>query len=195
MRAGASEQQGLRRAVAAVPHALVCPVLRHTGAAKADADMECILHMLIDVLALEHLEGRSAPVPSTRAAGSFANGDSTTHGATAGNRSSGSRGSGGTAITSPAQSTPEDSHSSGEAEAPPAAGKVPILDADSPPQVPAAAAEAMPLAAGEPVAAESQAQRTDGRGAHCATRCSTQTAGTPPCLQQLAGDDAPERLP
>jgi len=53
---GLLEQPGLGRSVPAIPHAVVCPVLCHTGAAKADADMECILHMLVDVLALKHLE-------------------------------------------------------------------------------------------------------------------------------------------
>lgn len=53
-------QAQLPRTVPSVPHTLVCPVLRHTGSIKVDADMECILHMLVDILALQHLENQGA---------------------------------------------------------------------------------------------------------------------------------------
>ncbi|BDA44739.1 probable N-lysine methyltransferase SMYD2 at C-terminar half [Coccomyxa sp. Obi] len=39
-----------------VPHSLVCPVLSHFGGCKCDADMESVLHMCLDVLALQHLD-------------------------------------------------------------------------------------------------------------------------------------------
>lgn len=42
-----------------MPHALVCPVLSHFGGCKCDADMESVLHMCLDVLALQHLEASS----------------------------------------------------------------------------------------------------------------------------------------
>ena len=38
---------------------LVCPVLSFFGGSKCDADMESVLHMCLDVLALQHLENQS----------------------------------------------------------------------------------------------------------------------------------------
>lgn len=43
-----------------VPHKLVCPVLSYFGGSKCDADMESVLHMCLDVLALQHLENLAA---------------------------------------------------------------------------------------------------------------------------------------
>lgn len=50
------KQIRMPRTVPSIPHALVCPVLQHMGSTKADADMECILYMLLDILALRQLE-------------------------------------------------------------------------------------------------------------------------------------------
>jgi hypothetical protein len=38
----------------------VCPVLSYFGGSKCDADMESVLHMCLDVLALQHLENLAA---------------------------------------------------------------------------------------------------------------------------------------
>ncbi|CAL8469524.1 g9065 [Coccomyxa elongata] len=49
-------RSGTNGAQCPVPHSLVCPVLSHFGGCKCDADMESVLHMCLDVLALQHLD-------------------------------------------------------------------------------------------------------------------------------------------
>ena len=48
-----------------IPHSLVCPVLNVFGSPKCDADMESVLHMCLDALALQTLQ-QPAPGDRTR---------------------------------------------------------------------------------------------------------------------------------
>ena len=50
---------GTNGAQCPVPHSLACPVLSHFGGCKCDADMESVLHMCLDVLALQHLDSQA----------------------------------------------------------------------------------------------------------------------------------------
>jgi hypothetical protein len=53
--------QGTAGVPCPVPHALVCPVLASFGGCKCDADMESVLHMVLDALALELLQRQGKP--------------------------------------------------------------------------------------------------------------------------------------
>ena len=47
---------GQAGAVCSIPHKLTCPVLSFFGGSKCDADMESVLHMCLDALALQMLQ-------------------------------------------------------------------------------------------------------------------------------------------
>jgi len=51
---------GQARAVCQVPHSLTCPVLSCFGGSKCDADMESVLHMILDALALQMLQQQAS---------------------------------------------------------------------------------------------------------------------------------------
>lgn len=48
--------RGQTGAACQIPHSLICPVLSLFGGSKCDADMESVLHMCLDALALQTLQ-------------------------------------------------------------------------------------------------------------------------------------------
>ena len=69
---------GQAGAACQIPHSLTCPVLSLFGGSKCDADMESVLHMCLDALALQTLQQAA---PGTCTACTFA--DNHGHGITA----------------------------------------------------------------------------------------------------------------